>query len=705
MILVMSRTSLFLLVCCFLPSLSGQEAGFIEGRVIDKDTRDPLPAYILAEDGRGSSADNQGRFKLPIRLRPGESQKITVWLVGFKKKELEVKSGDFLTVELEIEPLAVQEISVTADSVVSDDKNRKTVTLTKMDTYTLPGTAADPVYSSHVLPGVNSLPDSASLLVRGGAPDEVGYFLDGIEIRHPFLSESLHESYFSIFDNQVVDNVSVATSGFQPKHGDALSGIMEISVKDSPAKGEGGFGLSVLGLNSYLGLPLKGIGAFVGSFDLGASGLLTWLNGREGRAFGNQQFFGKLILRLGGSNQLRVYGLADSYRYAQKGEFDIDSRNRMAAVSWTSSLSRNFVTKTLAAVTHYDVEFDQPANFQVRTGDDAFQARTEVMWDLGRHFLEFGADLEARRLTTDWREDRPLTFQARGTRLGFYANDKFRLTDHIYMNVGSRASSLDLLNRRWDFDPRASLAFLLTRNDIFRFSAGAYHQFGDYYVLRQNRGLEPKSALHAALSYDRIADTLEMRATLYDKEYRNLFLGTSGGLISGGGRGYARGGEFFLKKKAGRYEFLLVYNALRSKRRENDSPTLSPSPYEIIHSATAIVKRTLRKGSVGLRYSFATGRPYTPLEGRAWDDDGQDCRPVWGAPYSARYPAYQRLDLNGNFSLSMFNRLVILYFGVTNLLNNKNILRYDYSDQYASRREQSSIFGRTVFLGFYLPFF
>ena len=701
----MKRTIPLLFFIFCIPSLFAQEAVFIRGRTIDKDTKDPLPAYILSEEGMGCSADRLGRFELSVRRRPGESVKISVWLLGYKKKDLTVKSGEFLTIELEIEPIAVQEISVTADSVVSDDKNRKTVTLTKMDTYTLPGTAADPVYASHVLPGVNSLPDSASLLIRGGAPDEVGYFLDGIGIRHPFMSESLHESYFSIFDNQVVENASVAASGFHPKYGDALSGVMEITAKDSPAKGEGGLGLSVLGLSSYLGLPLKRIGSVVASFDLGTSGLLTWLNGREGRAFGNGHVFGKLNLRLGGSSQVRIYGLSDSYHYDQEGVFDVDSQNRMAALSWTSSWSRNFVTKALAAVTHYDAGFDQTNTFWVNTRDDTVQARMDVLWDLGRHFLELGGDLEVRRLATDLREDSLSTFGVRGTRLGFYANDKFRLTDRIYMNAGGRASSLDLLNRRWDFDPRVSFAYLLTRNDIFRISAGAYHQFGDYYVMQRNPGLKPKSALHAALSYDRITETFELRATLYDKEYRNLFLDNGDGRVSGGGMGYARGGEFFVKKKGRRYETLLVYNALGSKRKENDSPTLSPSPYEITHSATAIIKRTFKKGSVGLRYSFATGRPYTPLEGRGWDEAGRGFEPVWGAPNSARYPSYERLDLNGNLNVSIFKKLLVLYFGVTNLMNNKNVLRYDYGDDYAVRREQSSIFGRTVFFGAYIPFF
>jgi hypothetical protein len=52
-----------------------------------------------------------------------------------------------------------------------------------------------------------------------------------------------------------------------------------------------------------------------------------------------------------------------------------------------------------------------------------------------------------------------------------------------------------------------------------------------------------------------------------------------------------------------------------------------------------------------------------------------------------------------------FNRLIVIYFGVTNVLDNKNISRYDYGDDYAGRKDQQSIFGRSLFAGIYVPFF
>jgi hypothetical protein len=704
------RKIIISLLLCFLIFpylLEAQQSFFIEGKVIDKETKEALPAYVLEEEGgAGCTADGNGYFKLTFKQQKvPQTLKLSVWLIGYKRKEIEARIGEYLTVELELAPIQAHEIVVTADSIVSDGKSQKTVTMNKMDIYTTPGAAADPLYASHILPGVNSLPDASSMLIRGGAPDEVGYFLDGIEVEHPFLSESLHESYFSIFDNQVIQNFNVSTSGFHPKYGDSLSGIMDISVKDTISKGEGGLGLSVLGLNSYIGLPLKGIGSFVGSYNLGYSDLLTWINNRKGREFQTENAFGKFHLQLNKSNFIRICGLFDEYNFTQTDEFSADSKNQIAAVSWTSTPAKNLVTKFHLCHVGYDVSFNIQDSTQIKTQDDAWQGRLETALDLGRHFLEFGADVQKRSMEVDILENESQAYRVQGTRRGFYFNDKFRISDRLFANLGARLFSLDLMNNNWHFAPRTSLAYLLTRDDVLRFSLGIYQQFGDYFTLKNNPDLRAKLAVHCALSYDRIKEEIELRATLYDKEYRNLFLNKEEGIVSNEGCGYARGAEFFLKKNKKRYDAIFVYNFLNSKRKENDALALSDSPYEIAHSLTGIFKWKFKNSSLGIRYSYASGRPFTPLAGREWDSESQAYLPIWGAPFSERYPSYQRLDISGSKSLNVLKRMTILYFGITNVLNNKNILSYEYSDDYSSRLDQHSIFGRTLFVGLYLPFF
>lgn len=362
-----------LLILGLVGAVHSQESVTIEGKVFDRETNEPLPACVMLEEaGTGITTDANGHFKLQARLAKNvQTVRLSVWLIGYKKKNIEAKIGEFLSIALDLEPLAAHEIVVSADSVVSDERNQKTVTLSKMDVYSIPGTAADPIHASQVLPGVNALHDTSSLVICSGAPDEVGYFFDGIEIRHPFLSETMHESYFSIFDNQVVDSFNISTSGFHPKYGDALSGIMDISAKDTIRNKEGGPGLSVLGLHSYVALPLtSGIG-FVGSYNLGFSELLTRLNSRGGeRRFRTRHAFGKFIIRPNDTNWIKVYGLSDNYRYTEAPSFAADSLNRLAAISWTLTPNRNFVSKLLLSSTLYHLALNI---------EDFFKSTSETM--------------------------------------------------------------------------------------------------------------------------------------------------------------------------------------------------------------------------------------------------------------------------------------------------------------------------------------
>ena len=678
----------------------------IRGKIVDKETKDPLPAYISVKNTDiGGSADYDGTFLLAL-----ESSDIQVPLVlevfqlGYKKKEVEASIGDSVLIELEPEPLPPHEVLVTADSLVSEETVQTTVALNKMDVYTLPGTAADPIYSSQVLPGVNSLPDSSNMLIRGGSPDEVVYYFDGIEVSNPFLTSSLHEAYFSIFDNQVIDGFRVATSGFSTKFGDALSGVMDISAKDYMYSGEGGFGLSIMGLNSYVGMPIKKAGSFVASYNRGHSGLMTRINNRMESEFETENAFVKLNIRLNKTNSLRILGLRDNYNFSRDSGFETRSRNIINGLSLTSTLSEKMVsTFTLSRVSHQAV-YDIPNIFKKEFNDNVFQARWDTSLELEKHYLQWGADIQRKNIDFFFIENGLYQgSEAKGTRYGFYLSDKHRITDKVYITLGGRLNALSLGDTRMNIVPRFSLAYFISPKDILRFSMGLHHQFGDYLTL-QDYDLRPKKAGHISLTYDRRRDDLDFRVTLYNKEYWNLFL-YQGDQINNKGLGYARGIELYIKRKHPKYDAFFVYNFLDSERKEHEAKVLITSPYEISHSFTGIFQYKFSSGTLGIRFSYATGLPYTPLIGRDWDEMNNVYSPVWGELYSEKYPSYQRLDINGSKNLKFQNRLIVFYFGIINVLNRKNILRYDYDSDYSMRNDTYSIFGRSILVGIYIPFF
>ncbi len=686
-----------------------QSLSNIKGKIIDKETKDPIPAYIKIEGTDiGLSAGYDGSFSLNIsELGQKRKLKLIVFLMGYKKKSVEAVPGEFLTIELELEPFAAHEVIVTADSVVSDSRVKNTVALDKMEVYTLPGTAADPIYASQVLPGVNSLPDSSTMLIRGGSPEEVAFYFDGVEVEHPFLSESLHESYFSIFDNQIIDGFSVSSGGFHTKFGDALSGVMDISAKDSIFQKEGGLGLSIMGMSSYIGMPIKGVGSFVGSYNYGNSYLMTKINNQNDSKFMTQNGFAKFNIKLSPSITMRALGLLNTYDFSHVDGFETSSKNQITSFSLTTSFFKNLVSRLIISQVKHRADFEIQDVFNKDLEDTIFQARLDTSLDLEKHYMEFGGDIQSRRIEVGFIEqgissDR---FDAKGTRLGLYFNDRFRFSDKLYLDFGARLLGLRIHEFKFRLEPRVSLAYFLSRSNILRLSIGRYNQFGDYFTLAEYNTLKPKNSTHIALSYDKITDAMDFRITVYNKEYRNLFLNTKDEMVVNRGHGYARGAELFLKYAHKYFDTLFVYNFLNSKRKENDVLELLRSPYEIDHSLTGIFTMKFRNASLGIRYSFARGLPFTPLLGREWDEESLHYSPLWGTPFSQRHQNYQRLDLNGSKNIKLKNSMVILYFGITNLLNNKNVLRHMYNEDYSVRNNQYSIFGRSIFVGIYIPIF
>lgn len=704
---MLKKSVLFSLAIALIPFfLFSQSSPSIRGKIIDTNSKVPLSALVSVKNmDITGSADDDGRFYLILEY-PDIQDPMVLEIIqaGYRKKEVEASIGDSVLIEMEPEAPPLHEVLTAADSLISERSAQTSVTLEKRGLYTFPGTAADPISYSRVFPGVNTYPDSSSVLIRGGAPDEVAYFFDGIEVDHPSLSSSLHQAYFSIFDHQVIDGFRVSTSGFPVNFGDALSGTMDITTKDYLDAGEGGFGLSIMGMNSYAGLPIKKKGSLIAGYSRGHSGLMTRLNSRGESDFETENAFIKLKMRVSKNTSLGILGLRDNYNFDRDSGFGTRSRNIINGLSLTSVFSENMVSVfTFSRVSHQAV-YDIPGIFKKEYNDNVFQARWDASLRLDAHHLEFGADIRRKNLDFFVIESGLYEgSEVKGTRLGFYFSDNHRIVDKVYLTMGVRLNTLSLGERRLDLVPRFALAYFLSQRDILRFSVGLHHQYGDYFATRDYE-LRPKKAGHISLTYDRMNDDLDLRVTLFNKEYWNLFL-YRGDQINNKGTGFARGAELYVKRKHPDYEAIFVYNFLDSKRKEHEALVLATSPYEISHSFTGIFQYKFRSGSVGLRFSYATGLPYTPLTGRDWDEANDVFIPLWDDLYSQRYPSYQRLDISGSKNVNFHNRKIVLSFGIMNVLGRKNILRYDYSRDYSTRNETYSVFGRSIFIGINIPLF
>ncbi len=86
--------------------LHAQTTSTIKGKIVDKETKDPLPAYVHIEGSEiGGSADYEGLFVLDTSgLESQKKLNISIFLIGYKKKTVEAVPGETISIELELEP-------------------------------------------------------------------------------------------------------------------------------------------------------------------------------------------------------------------------------------------------------------------------------------------------------------------------------------------------------------------------------------------------------------------------------------------------------------------------------------------------------------------------------------------------------------------------------------------------------------------------
>lgn len=675
------------------------ESKIIKGRVLDKETGLPVNMAFVMVEGRntGTTVFEDGSFEIS-GYEEKRDKYLLIYCENYKPLRVPIIPGKFLKIVLQPQIFSY-EITVVAKSGIAEEEKEGGV-IDKMDVYNIPGTAADPILTANLLPGVTSPPDTSNLLIRGGAPTEVGYYYDGNEILHPFQLESSRANYFSVFDNQIIEKFDVVNSGFSPRFGDCLSGVVDIKPRDEIYTKEGGLGLSVSGFSGYYAVPLgKKYGLNLsGKGDFSA--LLSKLNNTENIDFRNFNQMGNVYFKQNENSKLKLSWLFNNYKFGQTDTFNSESRNFVLIGSYSTVIKSILWSKISLSYVDYKNNIEVPTDDFFKTFyETAPQFRIDNTLVLGNNEIKFGAEFMKRKekvivagYTDEW--------LAEADRYGVYLSGRYRITNRLLTNPGIRGNLLKVNGRKiFSFDPRFSIAYILNKKNIFRFSTGLYHQYGDIFSYYSINNLEAKSSFHMSLSYDYLSDKDFFRLSIYNKEYRNLFLNEPE--LTDNGRGYARGFEIYYKKTNPKFDLMVLYNYLDSKRKEDDIVELVDSKYEATHSATVVLAWKHKDYSLGIRASYATGLPFTPVDYAVYNEEEDSYLPIFGESNSVRARNFVRIDLNGKKMWKTKKRLIILYFGIINIFNRKNIQNYEYNSSTGMMEPIYSIFKRSVHVGFY----
>lgn len=265
------RLLLFLLAA--FPLLLQAQTGVIRGTVANKNNLLPLVGATVQVNGtpQGATTDSLGQFRITL---PVGSYGISATAVGYRPQNLYnlvITSGNEIEVTLELEPLATELAGVTVRS------NRRTARaatiesplsiqrLTAEEIRSNPGGNFDISRVIQTLPGVGGTSGSVGgfrndIIIRGGAPNENVFYLDGIEIPNinHFATQGSGGGPTGILNVSFIEDVKLSTSAFDARYDNALSSVFQFrQINGNPRRLQGNIRLSATELAATFEGPIK----------------------------------------------------------------------------------------------------------------------------------------------------------------------------------------------------------------------------------------------------------------------------------------------------------------------------------------------------------------------------------------------------------------------------------------------------------------
>ena len=226
-------------------SLNAQNNGRLTGRVIDNQNLLPLEGatVIINETTIGVITDAEGYFT--INDVPPQTYNIEASFLGYDsqtKFNVIVKSvgtADLL--------FKLDELSESLDEVVvgkspfrtSKETPLSTQSLSAVEIETYPGGNNDIAKVAQSLPGISPSIGGFrnDFIIRGGAPNETVYYLDGVEIPNinHFSTQGSAGGPVGMLNVDFVREVTLSSSAFGAEYDNPLSGVLAFEQRDGNA--------------------------------------------------------------------------------------------------------------------------------------------------------------------------------------------------------------------------------------------------------------------------------------------------------------------------------------------------------------------------------------------------------------------------------------------------------------------------------------
>jgi len=213
----------------------------IKGNVVDERGAPIFSASIYLNNSQGTVSEEDGTFQI-TNVVPG-SYNLTASFVGFDSqtkfniiiKSRGNRSFNFILIE---SSESLEEVVVSNKNTISRPKETplSTQSLSAVEIATYPGGNNDVVQVAQSLPGVSPSVGGFrnDLIIRGGAPNETVYYLDGVEVPNinHFATQGSAGGPVGLLNVSFINDVTLSTSAFGSQYDNPLSGVLQFKQRD-----------------------------------------------------------------------------------------------------------------------------------------------------------------------------------------------------------------------------------------------------------------------------------------------------------------------------------------------------------------------------------------------------------------------------------------------------------------------------------------
>ena len=231
-----------LLTCIFLTQavIAWSQTAAVRGVVTDETTGEPLPfvSVVVQGEANGVTTDFEGAFEL-MGLKPGLVN-LAFSSIGYQtatRLEVEITPARAAFLNVEMSPMSVAIEAAEVEAVVGKGEEEAPVSLRRIGTNEIkrnPGGGRDISKAIRSLPGVAAIPSFRNdVVIRGGAPNENRFYIDGVEIPNinHFATQGASGGPVGMINVDLVEEVEFYSGAFPATRGNALSSVMEFGFK------------------------------------------------------------------------------------------------------------------------------------------------------------------------------------------------------------------------------------------------------------------------------------------------------------------------------------------------------------------------------------------------------------------------------------------------------------------------------------------